>query len=468
MPFLNFHAASVRLPGSFVEESIKEINQSQGGSIRFDGGRLKSDPEGSAVVQAVRFAKEKFTPAEAKAWLKEHDFKALQFEEASKEDSVDGEECRRFDHTPAGKVERTDDGFLIANAVVTRAGVFKYRMPDGSIRAEFRSPSEVFKADSMKTAEMLPITNDHPKEFVSPSNAKELTVGLTGQNVRQDGMNLRTPVKITTDEGIAAVDRGQKELSLGYKCRVVTCDGEFEGERYTHAQKRIRYNHLALVYAARAGHQATLRLDGADAVMVPDTGKEPKEMGGTVKLDNGIDYDCAPEVAVEVDKLRKDRAELQSKLDSGSKETGELQGKHDALEAKVKELEARDDASEIREAVKARIALEKAATPHLPKETAEKLDGMTDLEIQKAVILAGMPDAKLDEMDEPWIRGAFAVACRKPAEKRGDGQGSKVVGTAEKRGDSSEAPDSEKARQDSIDRARRRSRGEDVGEKKSA
>jgi hypothetical protein len=466
MPFPNFHAARIREPGSFVEDGIRELDAPEGGSIRIIGGRLKSDPDGDSVVQAVRFAKDKYTPAEARKWLTDHDMKAIDFEEATKEDSEDGEECHRFDTSPAGKVERTDDGFMIANAVITRAGVFKYRMADGSTRAEFRSPSEVFKADSMKTAQMLPLTNDHPKEFVTPKNAKQLAVGYTGENVKQDGMNLRAPVKITTDEGIAAVEGGRKELSLGYKCRVVKMDGTWGTEPYTHEQRGIRYNHLALVYAARAGRQATLRLDGADAVMVPGTGKEPKEMGGTVKLDNGIEYDCAPEVAVAFDKLRKDHSELQSARDSASKATEELQGKHDALEAKVKELEERDDGAAIRDGVKARLALVTAATPHLSKETVEKLDSMTDLDIQKAVILAANPEAKLDEATEDYVRGAFEIACQKPAEKK-DGQGIKVVGTPGKRQDRGDPPDAEQARLDAIDRAQRRSRGEEP-EKKSA
>jgi hypothetical protein len=45
-------------------------------------------------------------------------------------------------------------------------------------------------------------------------------------------------------------------------------DGNFHGEPYTHVQRRIRYNHLALCDKARAGAQATLRLDADDAIMV--------------------------------------------------------------------------------------------------------------------------------------------------------------------------------------------------------
>lgn len=469
MPFANFHSARIRQPGGFLR--IRQIEEAEGGSIRFIGGPLKTDPK-AAVVQAIRFETDKFTVAQARKWLSEHEeFKVIEFEEAKKEDSADGPligegEVLRFDHTSAGKVVRTNEGYMMADAVITKAGVFSYRMPDGQVRHELRPPDEVFHADSMKTAEMLPITNDHPYSsggYVCAKNAKQLAVGYTGQKVRQDAMNLRAPVKITTEEGVKAIEAGQRELSLGYKCRVVREDGVWEGKPYTHKQVRIRYNHLALVQQARAGHDATLRLDGADAVMViPDTGKEPTTMGDKVRLDNGIEYDCAPEVAVAFEKLRKDHSELQSTLASGTKATDELQGKHDALDAKVKELEKRDDSAEVQKRVKARIALQTAAAKRLPKETVEKLDTMSDEDIRKAVILAKTPKAELEGKSDEYIQARFDTICDEPEEKRDDGQGRVVVGE----GKPTKPVDADQARLDGIERARLRSLG--IEEKKSA
>ena len=43
-------------------------------------GKLKGS--GSMTVQAYRFSADKFTPAEAKAWLKEHDVDYIAFEPA--------------------------------------------------------------------------------------------------------------------------------------------------------------------------------------------------------------------------------------------------------------------------------------------------------------------------------------------------------------------------------------------------
>jgi hypothetical protein len=459
-----YHVATLRECSEFHGDSAGQIDQSKGLDIALMGGQLKIDPDGPDMIQSIRFDAKAFTPEKAKAWISERAFNVKEFEEA-KADSTDGEEVMRFDQTSAGKVERVDGGFLMANAVITRAGVFSYRLADGTTRHELRPPEEVFHRDSMKTAEMLPITNDHPKAGrVTVDNSKSLAVGFTGEKVRQDGENLRAPVKITTSDGVAAIEGGRRELSCGYRCRVERRDGVWAGQSYTHIQRRIRYNHLALVDEARAGHIAKLRLDGADAVMVsPDNREEPTKMGDKVRLDNGIEYDCAPEVAVELDKLRKDRAELQSKQDSASKATETLQGKHDALEAKVKELEKRDDSAETQKLVKARIALETAAGKRLPKEEAEKLDSMSDDEIRKAVILAKTPKAELEGKSEDYLRARFDAICEEPEQKRDDGQGRKVVGS----GKPHEPVDAEKARLDAQDRAQARSEGREP-EKASA
>ena len=78
MPFPNWHASRQRDPDEFA--SIKMLWEKEG--IQAYGGPLKSDPDGAAQVQTLRFAKGKWTPAEAKAWLKEHDYKAM-LEEAN-------------------------------------------------------------------------------------------------------------------------------------------------------------------------------------------------------------------------------------------------------------------------------------------------------------------------------------------------------------------------------------------------
>ena len=83
--------------------------------------------------------------------------------------------------------EQTEQGFLKAPMYATRVGVFKYIMPDGSIRRELRHPDEVFNKDSLETLKNIPITVRHPKEMVSSKTATKLTVGTTGENIETVG-----------------------------------------------------------------------------------------------------------------------------------------------------------------------------------------------------------------------------------------------------------------------------------------
>jgi phage I-like protein len=81
MPYPNEHAAPQREPGDFLR--IAELWSKDG--IRAIGGPLKSDPDGPTVIQSIRFDPEKWTVAEAKKWLTEHEYKIAGFEQATGE-----------------------------------------------------------------------------------------------------------------------------------------------------------------------------------------------------------------------------------------------------------------------------------------------------------------------------------------------------------------------------------------------
>lgn len=470
MPYPNFHSARLRNQGLFVR--IRQIAEGEDGAIRFIGGPLKSDPGGDAVTQAIRFAKDKYSVAEAKKWLKDHDHDPILFEEAGTEDSADlplvGEgEVLRFDQSGIANVRRADDGSIVGEAVITRAGVFSYRTPDGSIRKEFRAPSEVFRGDSIASARMLPITNNHPSEFVSPANAKELAIGFTGENVRQDGRHVIAPIKINTKEGIAAVDSGRRQLSLGYKCTVQEESGRFDGVDYTHVQRGISYNHLALVDKARAGDMATLRLDAADGIMaVEEPRKEPK-MPAKVRLDNGIEYDCAAEVAVELERIRKERTDAVAERDDLKKKVDALTGERDELKARAEKAEKVDHSEAIKAGIKARMDVVEKASKVLDEETQKKLDGMSDDEIRGAVIASKYPELDLSKQSADYIRARFDAIVEaakddggQAAQKGADG----LMGDRSKRADGK--ADADQMREDAVEAMKKWSRGEEVNASK--
>jgi hypothetical protein len=373
-------------------------------------------------------------------------------------------EVRRFDRSKIN-VTRRDDGVIIGEAVATRAGVFKYRQPDGTIRAEFRSPLEVFKADSMASARMVPITDRHPSDFVKPENAKELSVGFTGENVRADGHNLVVPLNINTAEGVAAVDGGRSELSFGYACEVVESSGRWDGEEYTHAQRNIKYNHLALVESARAGKVASLRLDAHDAVMqIESERKESVTMGAKVHLDSGIAVECDEHLAADFNKARAERkdaedqvAELQKKLDSVTAE-------RDELKERVEKAEKVDHSAEIDKGIKARLAITGKASKVLDEDAVEKFDGMSNEEIRNAAIAKKYPDLDLSEKSNDYLNARFDAICETiddaddgTAQKNAD----KVLGDPKSGKRADGLADHEKKRDEAIEAMKKRSRGEE-------
>jgi len=91
MPFLNQHSGRLKDPGQFQTFRRKNL---EAGIDAIIGFKKKGDQH--SEIQAIRFEKDKFTPDEAKKWLKDHDFQTISFEEA-KQDSYnkkDSRECK--------------------------------------------------------------------------------------------------------------------------------------------------------------------------------------------------------------------------------------------------------------------------------------------------------------------------------------------------------------------------------------
>jgi HK97 family phage prohead protease len=63
---------AVRNSDTFVQDSFRQISISEDQGIGARIGKLKSDPDGSTVIQAYYFDKDKWTVSEAKEWVKDH------------------------------------------------------------------------------------------------------------------------------------------------------------------------------------------------------------------------------------------------------------------------------------------------------------------------------------------------------------------------------------------------------------
>lgn len=393
-----------------------------------------------------------------------------------REDRSDGCNAVRFDRGTVGSVEKRSDGSLLADAIVTRSGIFKYLNSDGTVRRELRHPDHIFRLDSLETMKMIPVTNDHPSEFVTPDNVKQLKVGHTGENIRPDGVNVRATLVIDAKDGLTAIEGGRKELSLGYETELVREDGVWQGERYDYIQTNIRYNHLALVDRARAGKEARLNIDGYTEDEIgfeideKIKNKSKPKKGGTmpqIVLD-GCTYE-APQEVINAHAKQKERAdsaeatikETKANLDAKETEVKELNAKCDGLKDEVEKAKNLDHSEEIDKRVAERVDLLDLARCVLDSEELKEIEKKTDSDIKKAIILHDAKDKealskKLDSYDDACLNIRFDVATENidRTAKKNDGKdvsGQRKQSTSTKKTDSKERTASD-ARQDMIDR----------------
>lgn len=473
MPYPNFHAARVKSPGDF--QNIVVLKKLPNGVMIY-GGKLKG--ETTSTAQAYRFPKDKFDAAQAKAWLKEHDIKVMLFEPAGK--ATDAEDLLRFDAAKIkGTVEDTPEGYIKADAVVTRTGVFLYVNKDGTVRRELRHPDHVFKSDSLASLKMIPITNGHPKaKEVNATTAKELSVGHTGENIRPDGRWIMAPLVVTDAAAIEDIKNGKKELSLGYSIDRVPESGSYKGQAYDCVQTNIRYNHLAIVERARAGAMARLNLDEDDGVMVlnidgsddvdPDLDffsegtegdyntdfshiindnhllnrKEGRNMA-KLRID-GIEYEASQEVINAYDKRGVDIDNLTHTITEKDTELDKSQAKIDEHAATIADLQAKTSDEAIQAAVVGRLKLVDVARKVLDEDALKKVDTMSNDDIKKAVITKKNDGIDLEGKSVDYINARFdAIVDALPAEDPNKG-GSKVADQKKKMEDG----DGNKGRQD--------------------
>lgn len=166
---------------------------------------------------------------------------------------------RRLDNMTLTPAYFTPEGYLRDRPIVTTYGVFEYENDDGTKHYELRLPEEVFDPESLKSYEGKPIIFTHRAGEITKDNVAMEQIGtILGPGVK-DGDNVRADIIIHDSKQL---NRGLRELSLGYDADLEESPGTWNGQHYDIIQHNIRINHLALVREARAGHKARLNLDG--------------------------------------------------------------------------------------------------------------------------------------------------------------------------------------------------------------
>ena len=168
----------------------------------------------------------------------------------------------KFKTTAQDKKEEDLNGFwLIPDNPMTKIGVFPYlgrqisaELEPDRIYQVLRPEEELTRPETLKSLELIPLTNEHEmlgKGF-TPVEEKGCH-GTTGQNVKVNGNLITNDLKLLSEEIKNEVESGKKDLSMGYRCRYELTEGEFEGQHYDAIQRDIIFNHIALVDEGRMG-----------------------------------------------------------------------------------------------------------------------------------------------------------------------------------------------------------------------
>lgn len=161
------------------------------------------------------------------------------------------------------RMSETPEGFLLCEGVViARAGTMAYNPDETPITAGdghtivSRTAEDIQDPATIASFEGKPVTIEHPDDFVTPENWKELAVGVM-QNVRagegDDADKLVADLLIADKNAIQAIrERRLREVSCGYEADYVE-----EGKGFGRVQNIIG-NHLALVQFGRCGSECAI------------------------------------------------------------------------------------------------------------------------------------------------------------------------------------------------------------------
>lgn len=179
----------------------------------------------------------------------------------------------RYEFDDAAKVTFTNDGYMVATPRVARTGIQLYygselgRVGDDANKVfrVLRPESSVFSKDSMASYAYKPVTDDHPPENVTADNWQKYSKGQMSGDIARDGDFIRVPMAVMDRALIDKYKQGKVEISMGYDTEISWQSGtDPKFGDYDAVQGPPRINHMAVVDAARGGHQLRIG-DGTGA-----------------------------------------------------------------------------------------------------------------------------------------------------------------------------------------------------------
>ncbi|PPB85692.1 DUF2213 domain-containing protein [Acinetobacter soli] len=222
--------------------------------------------------------------------------------------------------------ETTPEGYLLCRDVpVARIGTLMYGEGEVPVSADStgliliqRGEDVLFDPKTIASFEGKPVTDDHPNDWVTPENWKELSKGF-GKDVRRGDGHLSdflvADLLITDKKTIQAVMDGKVEISLGYDADYI------EISKGKGMQSNIMGNHFALVEKGRCGSRCSI----GDSFMSTKTKKKKVSIGDRIRnLVKTKDADEAEKIAKAVEDEAPDiETEDEDPEDESGTQTGD-------------------------------------------------------------------------------------------------------------------------------------------------
>ena len=309
----------------------------------------------------------------------------------------------------------TDEGFLRVPGNVARAGIQHYLARELGLKGDpnrvvnvYRPEDEVFNADSLASYDGVDITLEHPSELVNSRNYSSVSMGTVRGIGRREGDFVVADLIVKSQKSIDAINAGKAELSAGYTAVYNLEPGmTADGIPYEYVQREIRINHVAVVDAARAGHQARI---------FDNQGKTTMHK---IVLDSGRSVEVQDEatallVSDTIDRLQKalDASKADAIKAKEEKEMAEVE--RDAAAEELEEEKKKSSDSAIAARVEQIGKTMKQAISVVGDSF--KCDSVDTVEIMRAALAVRRPKIEWADKSAVYVQAAFDMLTEAPAQ----------------------------------------------------
>ncbi|MFJ4113747.1 DUF2213 domain-containing protein [Pseudomonas sp. NPDC089758] len=306
--------------------------------------------------------------------------------------------------TPTSRT-RTPEGYLCVKGIAARTGVYQYVSTEldlpgpARIVNVYKPAEELFNPESMATAIDKDVTNDHPDDLVDSTTFRDVSVGHA-RGYEREGENAVVDMIIKDQSAIDDIESGKAELSPGYTAEYVPEAGIApDGQSYEYVQRIIKYNHFAVVDAARAGKVARIfdhKPKGIPPMATRKVFLDSKKSRSVI-----LDEETATVVEDAVSGLMKT-------LDEANERADKAEAAKDEAEEKAEEAKKSTSDAAIGERVK--LTLDTIASASKIVKNFDSKGLVSPLEIKRAALAQLKPTRDWAGKSEAYITAAFDSA----------------------------------------------------------